>query len=540
MKITQLLLADYMSVFKGNIHNYGQHYYNFGESKKEKGKNTTVTDKLLTIVEYKKHLAGEIGLGLIPINSNNKINFAVIDIDSYNDNLKIFIDAIEANNFPLIPFSSKSGGLHLYLFLEHEVVAKAVIDILNRMVQLLSLDLFMKKEENRIIEIFPKQNILQKGSIGNWINLPYFNYENTKQYCIRNNKHLNLDETLIYIKEKRTNLNEVKEFINNLLYSDGPPCLQSLYFLSPLEENSARNNYLFSFGIYLKKKDESFFEQELYKINNTLKNPLSNSELENTILSSLRKKDYSYMCTQAPLINYCRKGTCKKREFGVGKESGYFSELDYGQLKQIKTYDPYYEWQVKLQNDTEFKILRFKNEDEIIKQDTFLKLCFRELHFLPIKLKATEWTKIVNQHLIDLKIIDINDEEDTSPMSLFKAYFYDFLINRAMAQNKEQILNKRVYYDELDRVYYFRAKDLLEFIYTIKNFRFFIPTEIHGILQDLNCYSIRIRTKSQKQFRVYAIKVKDVPIYSAIDDEQVKDNENIFKPDFTKYDEEAF
>ena len=57
MKITQLLLADFMSLFTGNIHNYGRHIYAYtkDQGQKEKGTNSTITDRLITIEEYKNH-----------------------------------------------------------------------------------------------------------------------------------------------------------------------------------------------------------------------------------------------------------------------------------------------------------------------------------------------------------------------------------------------------------------------------------------------------------------------------------------------------
>ena len=539
MKITQLLLSDFMHIFKGNTQNYGQHTYKFNNDNKENGDNKTITNKLLTIDEYKNHLEGKIGLGIIPINADNKVKFGVIDIDVYNeiDDLQMYINAIENNNFPLVPFRSKSGGLHLYLFLKKATNAKKVITLINALAQILSLTLLVKNVTNKMLEVFPKQYMLRNGSIGNWINLPYFNLKDTKQYCIKNKESLSIENALIYIKQKTQTIDDVIEFINTLPFNDGPPCLQTLYLLNPFEKNSMRNNYLFSFGIYLKKKDENFFEQKLFEINQQLKEPLKNDELEKTILSSLRKKDYTYMCKQEPLFGLCNKVICQKKEYGIGKEGGYFSELEYGKLTQIKIAEPYYEWGVKLQGDKEFKKLRFKNEEEIIRQDTFLKLCFRELHILPIKLKMSEWSKIINQHLNELEIIQVEEGDDISPMSIFKALFYDFLLNRAFAQNKVQLLNKRVYYNKEDQTYYFRAKDLLDYVYIQKSFRFFVPNEIHGILHDLHAMPIRLRLENGKQLRVYEIYEKNIPTDFSFKED--KDNK-MFKADFTKYEEEAF
>ena len=49
------------------------------------------------------------------------VKFGTIDIDSkdYKDfSIKKYLDIIKEYDLPLIPVKSKSGGLHLYLFLK--------------------------------------------------------------------------------------------------------------------------------------------------------------------------------------------------------------------------------------------------------------------------------------------------------------------------------------------------------------------------------------------------------------------------------------
>ena len=535
MPIQQLQLADFMSFFKGNIHNYGLHVYKYIENKKESGTNATVKNKLLTEIQYQDHLEGRKGLGIIPINEKNKSCFGVIDVDLYNTDLTDYLMAIEKNNFPLVPFKSKSGGLHIYLFLKNFVDARVVIGLLTKMISYLSLDILIKEKLNKITEIFPKQFKLEKNSIGSWINLPYYDSDKTKQYAIKNSGALSLENALVYIKTKQVTVEDVKIFLSDLPFQDAPPCLQALYILDPFRKNTSRNNYLFSFGVYLKKKDENFFEQTLFEINSSLVNSLSKDELEKTIIQSLRKKDYIYKCTESPCVDFCNQSACKKREFGVGKEYGYFSNLEYGKMFQIKMIEPYYEWEIRVQKEKEFKKLRFINEEAIIKQDVFLRLCFRELRVLPIKMNQIEWFKIINHSLVDITVIEVASEDDTSPINLFRILFFDFLLNRAMAQNKEQILNKRVFYDETCGEYYFRVKDLLEYLFIKKNFRFYTLTEIHGLLHDLKTKPKKIWTENrEKQIRVVTITIQTI--------EEQRDIEvTPLKPDFKKYEEkEAF
>jgi hypothetical protein len=518
----KLYLTEFQQIFEGNKQNYGQHKYKFTSKKgeKEAGESYTIKEKLLTQTQYKAHLDGKIGLGVIPINKKNQCKFAVIDIDIYSKNLSTYLEAIEKHNFPLVPFRSKSGGLHLYLFLSKYADVKNVRIYLEKMAILLGLDLLIQKQLNRVLEIFPKQTKLAADNIGTWINLPYFNADNTQQYAIKNGKKLSLGDALTYIKSKIISIYDIKAFLDNIPFFDGPPCLQTIYLLNPLRKNSGRNNYLFSFGVYFKKQDEHFFEQKVLVINNELEAPLDENELEKTVLSSLRKKDYIYKCFDSPCVDFCNRTICKTRKFGIGKMGGYFSNIEFGKLYQIQTELPYYEWEVKAQsNSGAFKRLSFRNEDEIIKQDVFLRLCFRELHTLPVKMKQVEWFKLVNQHLEEIEIIHVNKEDDISPYSIFRNYFIDFLTNRAMANNKDQILNKRVYFDKPYQEYYFRSFDLVEFFHQ-KNFRDFSTTEIHRELTRVGAKPKKIKTETRQQIRVWCLGLKDFKLMTTAEQKE--------------------
>lgn len=507
MPIDNLLLADFMSAFKGSPHNYGRHVYKATKKgEKEEGESKTIRNTLITKVQYEAHLDGKVGFGIIPIDTANKCSFCVIDIDLYTADLKPYVKAIEDNGFPLVPFRSKSGGLHLYIFFRSPIVASTAIDLTRQLISLLSIDLLVKQEQNKVVEVFPKQFKLKGEDVGSWVNLPYFNSEETKQYAIRDDKPLTLSEALQYIKEKKVTTKDLKTFIDDVPFADGPPCLQSIHTLNPLsKESGGRNVYLFTFGVYLKKKDEKLWEQKLHEINQTLDDPIPDDELERTIISSLRKKDYTYKCFEHPCLTFCDRPACKQREFGIGKDGGYFSELEFGKLTQIQTGLPYYEWEVKQQNAESFATLRFQSEDEIIRQDVFLRLCFRELHVLPSKMKQSEWFKLVNQSLIELEVNSVPTEEDTSPVVLLRSLVSDWLMNRAKAATRDQILSARVYYDQKSKSYLFRGKDLLHHLFFTKNFRFYTPNEIHGFLRDLEIQSRRIRTERGRQFRVSTI-----------------------------------
>ncbi len=150
-----------------------------GNGQKVKGKSFVkrepVTDEL-----WQKHLEGVDSLGVIPINDENKCKWGCIDIDSYAGfDHKQLINKIQNLNLPLIVFRSKSGGAHVFLFTSEYVSAALMQDKLNEIRSVLGYG---------GSEVFPKQRELKsKDDTGNFLNLPYFNGDNTTRYAFNNN-----------------------------------------------------------------------------------------------------------------------------------------------------------------------------------------------------------------------------------------------------------------------------------------------------------------------------------------------------------------
>ena len=70
---------------------------------------------------------------------NQKARFGVIDVDpkNYEDfDKKFFIDIIQNYKLPLIPILSKSGGLHLYLFMNNFIPAALIKSFLSNLLPL--------------------------------------------------------------------------------------------------------------------------------------------------------------------------------------------------------------------------------------------------------------------------------------------------------------------------------------------------------------------------------------------------------------------
>lgn len=120
---------------------------------------------------YEKHVAGEVGLLVIPIRPDNFCTFGVIDIDFDADNHDpVFWAKYCATNSPEFHVAvSKSGCAHLYVIPEEPIPA-------SKMRQFLAEKL-KEFELPSNTERFPKQDKLEEGDVGNGINIPYFGNE---------------------------------------------------------------------------------------------------------------------------------------------------------------------------------------------------------------------------------------------------------------------------------------------------------------------------------------------------------------------------
>ncbi len=477
------------NLFTGKKSAYGVHNYGtFKEGFKEEGSSSFTLVEPIRTALYKDHLNGKTGLGVVPINEQNKCSFSVIDVDVYDGSISFLIDMLYRYNFPMLPFKSKSGGLHLYTFYESPLSAKKVIDYSQIFIALLGL--------NKNTEIFPKQYSLKTGQAGNWINLPYHDKGKPRQYLIGKDKEPVLfQEAILIIEKAKTSETNMTTFIENLPLNDAPPCLQSIYLKG---ETSNRNEYLFSMARYLKTKFGDDFEFKITEINNALDNPVSIKELMATVITTHKKKDYSYRCSQDPILSLCNKKVCESREYGIGGDE--VSQLSFEDFIQYTTDPPYYEWIIN-----EHPLI-FYSEADIINQGRFRELCLRQLHVLPLKLKDKTWTMIINSAVNNVIIKEVDAIEDMSPGSMFLEYIYEFLEHRSPAENKEQILIDRVYTDKQEGVYVFKPKNLISFLYNQKQFRNFRTTEIQNRLRTLGGGPIRYYISSKyRTMRVWQL-----------------------------------
>ena len=115
------MIKDLLELFQGDPSQYLTTVLTgtVDERGKHEAKCTTVHEPVTEDI-WDKHIKGEIRIGIRP-EKEDLVKWGCIDIDprSYKDYAsKKYLDIIKNNNLPLVPTRSKSGGLHLFIFLK--------------------------------------------------------------------------------------------------------------------------------------------------------------------------------------------------------------------------------------------------------------------------------------------------------------------------------------------------------------------------------------------------------------------------------------
>lgn len=475
MAYSQLELTDFVSFFRGNTEAYGQTDVGDIVNGKAEAKSRLVHE-IPSAAVYNRHLAGQTSIGIAPIMSNNECYFGAIDIDDYAYSLVDIIEAIEDFSLPLVPCWSKSKKLHIYILFSEATPAAEVQELCSWYAAA-----FACKPKT---EIFPKQSkTTSTNTFYSWINLPYFdadNEDNWRKMVGKNGRLYSLPEAIDLMRARRLSLAEHKAFIQTIPYFDAPPCILSGVLLRDIGPGQ-RNNWLFSAGVYLRMKDETVdLDSELSALNDSLHEPISRVELENTILKGFSRKTYFYMCSA---MQRCNEKLCRKKPFG--KDSSASTGLEYGDLTQVLTDPPYYEWIVNGQK------LTFYNENEILMQTKFRALCMRQLHIVPRRAKDDTWSGILTRALEHVKVIEPTiTTGDFSTGSVLLDSIYDYFTARRKAENITQISMGRVYEDKVEKEYVFTARSFMDYIQNTRNLKV-SGIEMRSRLVEMGAYKDR-------------------------------------------------
>ena len=239
------------------------------------GEKYTTVHANVTDSHYTKHLEGQHSLGIVPITPDGNCRYGIIDDDTHKAdkskpvqeyNYKKLLKKLKILGIVATVFKSKSGGAHIKINFDKPYPAKKVRR-------------YLKKIAYQICEssydLLPRQDELKKDDTGTCINLPYHN-GNTRVVIDDEGNELDLQKGMEYESKKLVKLDDLDPF-NLFSKSDYP---------------DGRNNKLFSAAVYLKKNFPKNWKDRVKELNKTYTNPLTVTELDNTVLTSVEKKDY--------------------------------------------------------------------------------------------------------------------------------------------------------------------------------------------------------------------------------------------------------
>ena len=484
----------FLQIFKGKNNTYVKNELpktRPQEGEKIKTKITNNEGKVDKELLY-HHLLGDFGVGICPVNAEGKCYFGVIDIDMYKPKIKRVLHFIKEYQLPLLPFRSKSGGLHVYLILTKSVSAKTMRETLNNISYYFSLDMLYGKGK---VEVFPKQDKAE--GFGSSITLPYFNCENPYTYLLDlDGNQVEFKDALEYIQKHLTTIEAVKDALEKLPYNDAPPCIQRILLSEEVGgEDTGRNNFLFSFAVYAKKKYGSGFESYVEAINSSFESPLEGSVVDQTC-ASVRDNEYIYKCKDIPCNGFCNKTECKKREFGLGRDKGHFTGVDYGQLFRYMTAEPYYIWKLRLQGQEQWKDVVFKDEGYLLDQKNFAKMCVRYLNQAPMQVSNNDWYSILNSVLPNIQNVEVKQESDTSGLSIVRNAFILYLANKQTRRDTPYQVRGGLCYRKVENgkaKFFFTAQGFTKYLQNQKvNFDMALMRETlkqFGAIEDILVYT---------------------------------------------------
>lgn len=450
MALTDQDVARFAKLFSGYQKAYGTYQIrSTAQDGKAIGKAQTLRGAPTEPI-YRAHLEGAgSGLGIIMLREDDTVNFGAIDYDVKTMNHIEAEAQIEALDLPLILCRSKSGGGHFYCFTQEPVPAILMRDRLSEWAALLSMA--------ASTEIFPKQTSRQSETdIGNWINIPYFNAEETNRYAFHNGKILTLQQFLDLADSKKQSTGRMGQAlsVDDTLFDEGPPCLQTLEAKGGFVLGTKKEG-MFNVAVYLRKRFPDDWEKRIDAYNAKMAQ-LQSDEVQG-IIKQVRKKQYSFKCSQSPINSVCNRNLCRTRMYGVGTTDAV--EARGYAIGALTRYDsnngdePLFAMEV---NGKRVLV----TTPQLYSRDEFNRACISQANVIPVHMTPTRWLKFLNDLLPTADIVPLPD--DASPLGQLWEHVLMFLTQGVVATERERLLLGVPYREE--NWIYFRSIDLFSYL----------------------------------------------------------------------------
>ena len=482
------MIDKFINIFEGLSSAYGQFRKDNNRlAVKVEGKSFIVKEPV-TKELWQNHLNGTgPNLGIFPLTREGTCKWGAIDIDVNNFDYEDLLNRIRKQKLPLIMFRSKSGRAHVYMFMKDFTPAQEVQTVMKKFAGKLGL-------ADKLDRVYPMQTSLSKNDFGSWLNMPYYNQEETSTCAYKDNfdgatieeffemydKYVQTDLSQHLVEEVKQNIKKPKEkTLEDFLLPCTKNCLKLNNNKIP-DEN--RNDYLLHMytwsmravekGVkkipeYSKMDAETllkYFNQEY------MARPVEEKEIQNTIFKS-KDKEYKYLCKKPTITKYCDSSACTRHLCGItplDAEKLVKATQALGKITRYLSEPPIFfeSVDVKNENGSGYKRIRIEmqGEDIINKQKWLNKLanqgCFP--HISLHEQKSSDFL-VMQYERLENCLNEAADEEASEDFE-FKSIIYSFVNKMTVSYNKEDLLKNACYVNKDTHELDFKLPSLMEYL----------------------------------------------------------------------------
>ena len=482
------MIDKFINIFEGLSSAYGQFRKDNNRlAVKVEGKSF-IEKKPVTKELWQNHLNGTgPNLGVFPLTREGTCKWGAIDIDVNNFDYEDLLNRIRKQKLPLIMFRSKSGRAHVYMFMKDFTPAQEVQTVMKKFAGKLGL-------ADKLDRVYPMQTSLSKNDFGSWLNMPYYNQEETSTCAYKDNfdgatieeffemydKYVQTDLSQHLVEEVKQNIKKPKEkTLEDFLLPCTKNCLKLNNNKIP-DEN--RNDYLLHMytwsmravekGVkkipeYSKMDAETllkYFNQEY------MARPVEEKEIQNTIFKS-KDKEYKYLCKKPTITKYCDSSACTRHLCGItplDAEKLVKATQALGKITRYLSEPPIFfeSVDVKNENGSGYKRIRIEMQGEdIINKQKWLNKLANQGYFPHISLheqKSSDFL-VMQYERLENCLNEAADEEASEDFE-FKSIIYSFVNKMTGSYNKEDLLKNACYVNKDTHELDFKLPSLMEYL----------------------------------------------------------------------------
>jgi hypothetical protein len=264
-------------------------------------------------------------------------------------------------------------------------------------------------------------------------------------------------------------------------------------------------------ALYYIRKDFSTWRQKVEEANRIFFQPPLGSEEVLSIIKSVERKapkgdeeGYKYTCKTQPMASHCQSKLCRTRRFGIGSAEEIPKLTG---VTKLNTEPPL--WFVNIGD------LRIEaTTDQLQQYVKFHALCMEKGNVCFRAMKQQDWLASLGDAMShDVTILDVSPEVGLSGQ--FKELLDEFLTDRQIAEDKEELLRGLPWRDMESGKVFFKLSSLHTFLER-QNFKSFTRSKITQRIKDLGGDKEFFHLKNNRGINVWFVPAAILPYNKAL------------------------